>query len=484
MTSLPSTIAFNSLFNTIGKLSVRAISFLFALLIVRFLGDEDYGQYTLIWSYLTIFAMFSDAGLGMYLTREVAKNRASAQHLTSNIIIIRLMLAGATTAFIMVITWLLDYPEQFILRLMFASIILWVYAIQDPLDALLQGLERFDLAAAAAIIGQLVFVAVGIVVLWLGEGIEGLIMAALVNVAVSAVFAWLLITRCFENLQWNIRPSLWPKFLQSSFRFGLIKIYLSWFLRIDIVILAWFWSDQVVGWYGAAYAVILGIGVISNAFSTAVYPTLSKQYIQNAATISTIYQQILKYLLVFTLPVAGLISLTADNFIILIFGTEFAPAASALSILVWVVPLMFISEFLRYALLVANKEKETSRVLSVGIIFSVFLNLWLTPVYGLMAAATIAVFAEAILVLLYIKQLSNHLDVDRFGQVVFKPLLATIILVMVLLIFKPFGLVTQYVLSSLIYLLAIGLLRVIQSDELELVTGFIWRQLGKLSNEY
>jgi O-antigen/teichoic acid export membrane protein len=149
-----------------------------------------------------------------------------------------------------------------------------------------------------------------------------------------------------------------------------------------------------------------------------------------------------------------------------------------------VIPLTFISEFLRYALLVANKEKETSQILSVGILFSVALNLWLTPIYGLMAAATIAVFAEAILVLLYIKQLSDHLAVDHSGQVLYKPSIATVILVITLLIFKSFGLVAQYIFGVSSYLLAIWLLRVVESDELELITGFVLRRIGKISNEY
>jgi O-antigen/teichoic acid export membrane protein len=484
LASLSSSIAFNSIFNMFGKLSVRVISFLFALLIIRFLGDEDYGQYTLIWSYLTIFAMFSDAGLGMYLTREVAKNKSSAQYLISNIITIRLMLASATTVIVLVVTWLLDYPEKFVLRVLFASLVLWLYAIQDPLDALLQGLERFDLATTAVTIGQVVFVAVGVVVLWLGEGIEGLIVATLVNVSVSAVLAWLLITNHFENLQWNIRPRLWPKFLQASFHFGLIKVYLSWFLRIDMIILAWFWPDKVVGWYGAAYAIILGIGVISNAFSTAVYPTLSKQYIQNPATLSTVYRQILKYLLVFTLPAAGLISLTANNLIILLFGVEFAPAANILSILIWVVPLTFFSEFLKYTLLVANKEKETSRILLIGILFSITLNLGLTPTYGPVAAAVIAILAEAILVLLYLRQLSDHLTINNLGQVAFKPLVATGILVITLLVSKPLALIIQYIFGVSSYLLIIWLLKIVQSDECEPVVNLVLRQVGKISNRY
>jgi O-antigen/teichoic acid export membrane protein len=368
--------------------------------------------------------------------------------------------------------------------LIFASIILWAYAVQDPLDALLQGLERFDLAATAIIIGQLVFVVIGVVALWLGEGIEGLIMAALVNVAVSAVLAWLLVNNYFENLQWNISPSLWPKFLQASFRFGLIKIYLSWFLRIDIVILAWFWSDRVVGWYGAAYAVILAIGVISNAFSTAVYPTLSKQYAQDTMTISTTYRQILKYLVIFTLPVAGLISLTADSFITLLFGATFAPAAGVLSILIWVVPLTFLSEFLRYALLVANKEKETSRILSIGILFSVVLNLWLTPNYGLVAAATIAIFAEAVLVLLYMRQLSDYLTLDYSVRFLLKPVIAVVILVVILQLSESLTLIAQYVFGVFGYLLALWLLGVVHSNEFEFVASFVLKYIGKIPDGY
>ncbi|RMI12860.1 MAG: hypothetical protein D6681_06305, partial [Calditrichaeota bacterium] len=60
------SVARNSLAGFAGKSLVKILSFAFNILVVRWLGDAGYGQYALIWSYITIFAMFSDAGLGIY----------------------------------------------------------------------------------------------------------------------------------------------------------------------------------------------------------------------------------------------------------------------------------------------------------------------------------------------------------------------------------------------------------------------------------
>ena len=92
------SIVRNSLFSTCGRLSIKAISFVFTIFIIRWFGDEDYGRYLLIWSYITIFAMFSDAGLSMYAIREIAKKTATSPTIIGNIILIRLILATLTIA--------------------------------------------------------------------------------------------------------------------------------------------------------------------------------------------------------------------------------------------------------------------------------------------------------------------------------------------------------------------------------------------------
>lgn len=474
------TVARNSLAGFTGKATVKLLSFAFNILIIRWLGDAGYGQYVLIWSFVTVFAMFSDAGLGMYAIREIARNKPGSRTLTANVIVLRLILAGLVMLVIGAAARLAGYSDTFLAQIILASSILLFYAVQDPLDSLLQGRERFDLATTAVLAGQLAFMAAGVVVLWLGGGITGLIVAALFNVAVSAGAAYGVLGPNKQWLQWNLAPKRWPGFFQSALWFGLVKVWLSWSLRVDLVILSWFWAANVVGWYGAAYTLILGLITLPNAINSAFYPSFSRRSGQDDRPLTQTYQTGLKYLMVIALPLAVGVFFTRAAWVQLFFGPRFAPTSVILGVLVWVLPLAFASEFMRYILLADRREKEVVAGLGAAVVLNVGLNLWLAPIYGPVAAAAIAVATEGLLVLLYIRQLKPQLAALNVQHVLFKPALAALVMAVVLWSL-PASLPLQLIAGSAVFLAAIWLLKIITPPEQQMLRRTITAMARRVS---
>ncbi|MCB0170090.1 MAG: glycosyltransferase [Anaerolineaceae bacterium] len=480
MNSLLSIAARNSFFSTFGKLGVKLISFAFTIFIIRWLGDADYGTYVIIWSYVTIFAMLSDAGLSMYAIREIAKHNPESPSIAANIIVLRLALAMITILIIMLFAGWVGYSDEYLHLIFFASLILPLYAVQDPLDAVLQAHERFDLSAFSLIVGQLAFVAAGLIFLLLGWHVGGLIMAALLNVMVSAIVAWWAIRQDHaDSLRFRLTPTAWWRYLRISFPFGLIKLWLSWALKIDVVILSWFWFEQMAGWYGAAYAIVLGVTVISTSISTALYPSLSRQYAENPTSLPHIYQQILKYLLIISLPITAGVFLTADHWINLLYGPDFAPTATVLSILILIVPLLFVSEFFRYTLLATNREHIAVRELGWSVLLNVLLNLWLIPLYGFLAAAIVAVITEAVLVFLYLWQLRYDLSLLSLLKILARPLAATLGLIIVVFELSSTGLVIQVLAGGITYITLIWLLGTINAEDYQALFNLPEQQRGE-----
>lgn len=474
MESLLPTLARNSLFSAFGKLSIKLIAFIFTIFIVRKLGDADYGRYTLIWSYVVVYSMLADAGLGMFAIREIAQKQPGSQYIAANIIIIRAMLALLSTILILGTVWVLGHDNLFLVQVLLASQILLLYAIHDPLDAVLQAHERFDLSTQAIIVGLLVFVGAGFIFLWLDWHITGVIMARLLNVLVSIWLAWRLLAPYRPDIQRKIMPQRWPGFLAASLPFGLIKLLLSWSSRIDIIILAWFWPEQMVGWYGAAYALIIGLMVIPNAINAALYPALSRQHTQDPASVPRTGEVVLKYLMLIAAPAAAGISLTATEIVRLLYGVEFNPAALVLPLLIWIVPLAAVSEFLRYFLLTINREKAAVWGLVLSVTLNIALNLWLIPVYGFLGAAIAALAAECFLVLVYASQLQAQLKSLNLSRALFKPLLAALILMVAVNYMPISGLYWQVAWSSLIYLILILAFRVVQPAEIRALLLAMW----------
>lgn len=482
MRSLAKIVARNSIVTLMSKLSVKFISFAFTILVARTLGEVDFGRYALIWSYVTIFAICSDFGLGMYIIREIAKGQPNSKYLAGNVIVFRVILATATFLLIGFTTHFIGYSAQTAGQIILAGTILLLYAVQDPLDSVLQAKERLDLSSGLRIVGQLVFVILGAVFLLAGWGITGLILASLCNVLISAVLAWYLIRRYWGGLQWHLQPKLWPRLLIAALPFGLIGFALNWSQKIDTVILSLFWPDQVIGWYNAAYSLILGMIIISNSFNIALYPTMSKETAIDYLALGRMYKRILKYLLIASLPLAVGFSVLSRPIILNLYGAPFAPAVLPLAILAWVLPLIFVSEFLRYTTLVVGQENKAALAMLLASLSNIILNFLFIPGYGLLAAAITTVLTEALLVTIYLWQLRAEISLLLLGSVFWKPALASSLMLGTLLLFSYVPLLPIIALGGITYFGTLFLLGDLGPEEGALIRELVERVLPVASH--
>ena len=195
-----------------------------------------------------------------------------------------------------------------------------------------------------------------------------------------------------------------------------------------------------------------------------------------------VYELAFKYLLIISIPIAGGIFLTADKLAQLLYGPEFAPVGSILTVMIWVIPWAFISEFLRHILLVVNREGSAVRALVVAVMVNIGLNLWLIPDYGFMAAAIVALIAEMVLVTIYAWQLKDELSSVRLNTVLLKLILASSIFMLMVYKLASLSLVLQVGISGLAYLLILWLLGIVKPNEYEALFDSIKYPKRQLSN--
>ena len=87
----------------------------------------------------------------------------------------------------------------------------------------------------------------------------------------------------------------------------------------------------------------------------------------------------LRYLMVLALPIAMGGWALADQIIPFLFDVGYKPAVQIMQIMIWVVPLMFASEFLGYIVVIAGHESRVARSIGVSTTLNVVLNILLIP---------------------------------------------------------------------------------------------------------
>lgn len=473
MKQLSRTVFRNSAFGLIAQFAIKALSFIFTLLIVRNLGPQIYGQYTAVLAFGAVFAIFSDLGLGAYTVREVARGwdqpdgpRRVAQ-LYGNVLGLRLVLATATVGAVVGTAWITGQPAVVVGAIALSSLGLILYAVQGSAEAVLSGLERLDLLSGTRVFNQLVFVVLGAVVLWRGVGYYGLILA---NLAGVSLMTWL----CWRAVyQLGVRPAVpslagWAPLIRASLPFGLIGFALGLSYKFDSVLLS-YRSQTETGLYNSVYNLVFSAVILSNALNTALYPSLTRQAARHPESLPRVYAHALRYLLIIALPIAAGVTALAGQLVPFLFGNKYVGAAPALALIIWAVPLMYTSEFLGYVVLIAGQERYVVRSVIISTACNIAVNLALVPVYGYLAAAAMTVATEAILVGQYSWLLRAVLRTFPWGQILIRPILATAGMLGIVLLLRDWPLAVPIVAGAATYGLLLLGLGVLGRDELRIL---------------
>jgi O-antigen/teichoic acid export membrane protein len=470
MKSVSRTVFRNSAFSVAAQFSIKLLSFVFTVLVVRQLGPETYGQYMGVLAFGAVFQIFSDLGLSPYVVREVARLRdqpdgfAKAQALYGNALALRLLLAVLTALATTGLAWLTGQPLLMVGAIGLHSLSLVLYGVQGASEAALMGFERLDLISGARVLNQLIFVVLGSLALWWGIGFFGLIIGNLVGVSVYTIVCWRAVRRFYlfpHQPNWQA----WLPLLRASWPFALIGLALGFSYRYDSLLLS-YRSAEENGLYNSVYNLVFSAVLLSNSFCVALYPTLTRRAVTHPETLPGIYARAFRYLMLMSLPIAAGAWALADQIVPFLFGDEYLSATPALKILIWVLPFMFASEFLGYIVVIAGQENKVARSLLLSTSVNVTLNTLLVPQYGYLVAAVMTVMTEVILVGQYIWLLRATLRQMDLHNILTRPLLAIGIMALVLWLLPTVSFLALIPLGAVVYATVLVGLGVLGRDEL------------------
>jgi len=244
--------------------------------------------------------------------------------------------------------------------------------------------------------------------------------------------------------------------------FGLI------YVRIDTVMLSMMKGDAVVGWYNAAYNIVLGVKPIPQLLMNALFPLMSSYFVSSKDSLKVVYEKSFKYLFILGLPLAVGITLLADRIILLLYGQQFYPSIIALQILSWDVLLIFLYMCSAFILISIDKQNQMAVIAGYAALINVILNLFLIPYFSYIGAAVATIVTETILISLYFLLISKSFYKLPISKIFIRPLIACLIMgffIHYLININPFLLI---ILAVLVYFTSLYLIKGFSKDDLEL----------------
>lgn len=403
------TLVANSLIMFGGQIAIKLVSFLFNIVVIRHLGNEQYGKFAVSAAFGSLFAVLSDLGLAQLAVKRIARDRSPGliAVLVSNIVALRVILALGVVALTAVASWVAGYSGEIRFGIFIATLGLVSYAFFGLADTIALGLERFRASASLNVGVQLTTLGLAALLVFGGGGFLGLLAATTI-----AVFAVAMVALRRFNREIPLRAPLearsWPRLVRDALPFAGIMLALSVSYKADTVILSFAVPVGLIGAYTVAYNLVFTCTTLSHSINLALFPAMAREHAHAPEGAAVLFRQGLRYLLLVSLPAAVFLSLNAGAVVRLLYGERFAEAALPLAILSWAIPLMFLSEFLGYVAIVVDRETLAARANWVSAAGNIAANLALIPIFGIPAAAAVTVLTEILLVAQYLVSLRRH----------------------------------------------------------------------------
>lgn len=480
-------IARNTAFGAAAQIALRGANVIFNILVVRQLGGENFGQYSVVLAWSAIFAVLGDLGITTYMTREVARDHAKANTLFWDVAVLRFLLAIVTAIITVSGAIIKPYDQEIIIGIALFTTSYFLMAIIAPLGSIVAGNERVDIISMLTIMGQMIFLALGTIFVLSGFGFLSLIVASLITMVIGLVPLVLVIRRFkYSPPPFQIHAATWWPLIRAGLPFAFIQLSLTYAFDFDTLILESNFSAETVGFYRAAYNFTRSLLIFTTAFSGAVGLTLTRENTTNPDAVRPWYYRSVKFLVFIGLPLAVGGSLLAREIMVTLYGTAYAPSAVAFAILIWDTPLLMYTSLCGQIIASILLEGRAARIYACAAALNIGLNLFLIPRYGLIAASFVTLATEltsaSLFYLLFRHAIGPGLGFGRLARLA-ACAAAMGVVVWVLRPYAQGALTTAAIIGAagVVYIVLVWVSGALTGEERDLLTGLARKVTGKFT---
>jgi O-antigen/teichoic acid export membrane protein len=341
----------------LGQVVSTALGFFLTAALARMLGPAEFGIYIVV---LTIFAfVFStiDWGQATYVVSHTARGRSDEPHFIGSALLIRAVgiLCGAVVAWIIALGF--GYRDAIWFLAPMAILIALPASFAQAFGYVFRARDRMDVDQVNGIVGKVVgLVATLLALYWGGKVFEVLLAGAIGGLC------WLGIA-LYQARRLDVKVAA-PTYsgLQEQLRLGApIAVYGFTFALhplVDVWVLSRLTAPEVVGWYGAARAILGFVVAPAAILGSASFPEVSR-VCHSVPDLRRVLATNARLLLVVGAFAATFFFTFADHLVITIYGRgQFEKTAQLLRAFVPFLPLLFLGLLLGNATAAVGKNKE------------------------------------------------------------------------------------------------------------------------------
>ncbi len=459
----------NLLSLSLANIITRLLGLVVVTYLARVLHASGFGKLSYAQAIISYFSLFSDMGLRAYGTREVAKNRDRIKEWVNNIVTLRIIFTILSFGILLVFLLLLPATgTREIVALYGLSLIPAAFF----LDWVFRGTERMELVGIAQVVNSLVYC--GLVLLFVHSSTDLLRvpLCMIAGTSVAVVFLSVLFRKGYGWLSMTVDFTFQKRILGSAFFFGLASILTKIYYNFDTVMLGAMKGDAVVGYYSAAYRVILVLISFGGLVNQAIFPAVAQYYKKGDNTkLSLLLRFTVKAMTTVAVPLAVGGTIVARPLITLLYGSQYEHSVVAFQILIWVVAVIFVSINYGNSLMACDRERVATIGLGAGAVTNIVLNAFLIPRFGLVGASA-ATLATEVGVFIYMVHFLGQIVRVHWQVYLLKPLIAASVMGFGLLV-VDFHVLAEIPLGVVLYSVVLVLIGGVTKEDIRSFTKHV-----------
>ncbi|HEY4035591.1 MAG TPA: flippase, partial [Ktedonobacteraceae bacterium] len=382
-------------------------------LLTRYLGPIQYGEYSLTFPFLTVFALLSGTGMDPLVIRQLSRQpRRAWSETLSYAVGTRAVSTLLSIGLALITAWLLPIGvEQRSLFLIGCFSLLFSFSFNGLRIIYSHGFraeQRVGLLALLETSNRVITAGLIALIVWLHYPL-----------------LWAYVLLVYSDL-----PMFLIQLLYASRRYGIrMRFSLTRFRKhmweslpllghnaltlltgqIDICILMVVSGPASAGIYALASRITDPLISIAFAYVNGLYPLLCTSFDGGRERFDRVCYKATRLLALAIIPLAVCVSTQASILVNLLGGQRFAAATIAVQLLMWTMVFTFFNQLGERICTAANIERKVPMVTIVSATVNLVLNVVLLPHWQILGASLTALVSEAVGLSLFAIQLRQHI---------------------------------------------------------------------------
>lgn len=368
---------------------------LLAIVLARTLPLEEFGAYSVAFSFTALFTFLADFGIATVTTRDISQKPEKARQILSQSLPLKTLLAGIASLVIIVIAFILGRRSSDLLLTVIFSIYVGINSLNIFLQAYFRATLIMKFEAISKIIQGLSLIMIAFIGIIFVPNIYIVASAFVISSIISLGYLLYQISKSIPNLEfeWNTNASI--LLLRNSWVYGLSGFLALVNLNFDAVMIGFTLSNELAGIYSAIYTILVALIFVINIGFVPLF-TIIAQRSQDKIFLRKALLRLTLLMGIMGIIIASIVHIFRQQLLDTIYGGEIALYPEILSVL----SLVFILSALRwpagYILAAIGKQNLYLIILLISAFCNILLNIIFIPQFGMIAAAWTTVISEIV----------------------------------------------------------------------------------------